>query len=96
MSQVSGSQVSLCNPILHSQIQLIKTQTEGGIRWRRLRKDVRQSGTDHSGVQAGEEESRAPTEVGDLVTMSLWNALDQAMQAWRQGAIASGKSSGLG
>jgi hypothetical protein len=46
-----------------------------------LRDDVCQTGADHSGIQAGEEESHAPTEVGDLVTMRVGNALDQAMQA---------------
>lgn len=48
---------------------------------RGLRDDLCQAGTDHSGIQAGEEESHAPTEVGHLVTMRVGNALDQAMQA---------------
>ena len=66
------------------------------MQWRRLWEDVCQTGAVYSGIQAGEEESHAPTELGHLVAMRIWNAFDQAMQAWRQGAIASGKSSGLG
>lgn len=81
MSQVSGSQVSLCDPILYRQIKLIKTYMEGVVQWRCLWEDVCQSGTDDSGVETGEEEGHAPTEVSDLITVGLGDAFDQAMQA---------------
>ena len=81
MSQVSGSQVSLCDPNVHRQIELIKAEAEPVVQWRCLWEDVRQSGTDDSGVETGEEESHAPTELGDLITMRIGNAFDQAMQA---------------
>ena len=81
MGQVSGSQVSLRNPILHSQLELIKTETKHVIHGRCLWDDMRQAGTEQPGIGAGEEERHAPTEFGHLVAMSLRDPCDQAMQA---------------
>jgi len=60
---------------------LIKTEAEAGIRRGCLREDLRQTRPDEPGIGAGKEERYPPAELGHLVTMCLWNAFDQAMQA---------------
>lgn len=81
MSQVSSSQVSLCDASLDGSVQLIKTELERMIQRRSIWGDVGQARAQEAGIGASEEESHAPAEVGDLVTVGVRNALDQAMQA---------------
>src|SRR3972149_6664084 len=81
MSQVSSSQVGLCDAILHRQIELIKAEA-GHVTHRRCRwDDLCQTGTDQASIGTGEEEGHAPAELGDLVAMRLRDACDQTMQA---------------
>ena len=79
MSQVSSGQVGVCDPMIHRCVELVKAQTEGVIHRLRIGEDIRQTGADEAGIEACEKESYAPTEIGHLVTMGIWNALDQTM-----------------
>ena len=74
MSQVSSGQICLSDAVIKRLFQLIETQLERMIQRRRLWDDVCEAGTQQAGIGASEEESHAPAEVGDLVTMGIWKA----------------------
>ena len=71
MSQVSCRQRGLSNPVIHGGFQLVKPVLEQAISGQSVRNNLCQTGTDHTGIRAGEEQGHPPAELGHLVSMCV-------------------------
>src|SRR5713226_6975867 len=80
MGQVSCGKFGIFTPLIHLFFELVKRQTERRLVRRFVWDNYREARTDDAGVGSGKEEGRAESEVRDVVSVALWDTLDQPME----------------
>ena len=80
----------LCETLLDLSVKAVEGATEGEDLGSVARQDGGQSGAQEAVIGSREEESRAPAEIGNAVSMAMRQALDHAVEAQAAELIGDG------
>ena len=94
MSQVSRGKFGLCYPGGHFELELTEGGSEGGVRRSMVGENGCERWTEETVVSAREEERESQAAPGDLVSVSAWDALNEAVQPETPKVIGDGARSG--
>lgn len=87
----------MCERLLDASVEYIEGAGERDRLGTMAGQDGGESGSQESVVGSGEEESGAPSEIGDAISMAVWQTLDHVVQAQAAELISDGAAAdGLG
>src|SRR5215469_9371151 len=80
LDQVLRGQFGLIHPRIDLLFEFIEAEPQGGWKRRRLRQHQPKARSQHSGVGSCAEDGPTEAKTGEAVTVSFWDAFDQAVQ----------------